>query len=136
MSIFVQRLDGTTSLHNFAPTVGMLRQVTGISSKLLAHGRILSDDAELHANTTLVEIGSLFGGKNKKTKKRVFKTPKHKPHRNKKIKLAVLKLYKLEKDNTVKRLKKACTNKKCGPACFMAQHKDRVTCGKCHTTLF
>ena len=41
--------------------------------------------------------------------------------------------YKLEGD-TLKRTKKHCP--KCGPGVFMAEHKDRVTCGKCGYTEF
>ena len=34
----------------------------------------------------------------------------------------------------LKRKKKLCP--KCGSGVFMAQHKDRTTCGKCHYTEF
>ncbi len=34
----------------------------------------------------------------------------------------------------VDRLRKTCP--KCGSGTFMAQHKDRSTCGKCHYTEF
>lgn len=41
--------------------------------------------------------------------------------------------YKLEGD-TLTRTKKHCP--KCGPGVFMAEHKDRVSCGKCGYTEF
>ncbi|KAL7720636.1 40S ribosomal protein S27a [Entamoeba marina] len=59
--------------------------------------------------------------------------PKHKKHVNKKVKLACLSHYQVTGEGKVERLRKTCTNPKCGVACFLAQHKDRLTCGKCHT---
>jgi small subunit ribosomal protein S27Ae len=44
----------------------------------------------------------------------------------------VHKMYKV--GEKAERLKKTCP--KCGPGMFMAQHKDRTTCGKCHYTEF
>ena len=38
------------------------------------------------------------------------------------------------KGNTLTRKKKACP--KCGPGVFLAEHKDRVACGKCGYTEF
>ena len=38
------------------------------------------------------------------------------------------------KGNTVVRKKKACP--KCGPGVFLAEHKDRVSCGNCGYTEF
>ena len=42
-------------------------------------------------------------------------------------------LYEVSGDS-VTRKRKTCP--KCGPAMFMAQHKDRQTCGKCGYTEF
>ncbi len=36
--------------------------------------------------------------------------------------------------NTLKRRLKSCP--KCGPGCFMAEHKDRSSCGRCLYTEF
>ena len=38
------------------------------------------------------------------------------------------------KDDKVERKKKSCP--KCGPGVFMAEHEDRVSCGKCGYTEF
>jgi ubiquitin-small subunit ribosomal protein S27Ae len=38
------------------------------------------------------------------------------------------------KGNTLVRKKKACP--KCGPGIFLAEHKDRVSCGNCGYTEF
>ena len=43
------------------------------------------------------------------------------------------KAYKVEGDKAV-RQRKSCP--KCGAGVFMAQHKDRIYCGRCHYTEF
>ncbi|MGD1835365.1 MAG: 30S ribosomal protein S27ae [Nitrososphaeraceae archaeon] len=45
----------------------------------------------------------------------------------------IYKFYKIEKES-VERTKKNCP--RCGNGVFMAQHKDRNTCGKCGFTEF
>jgi ubiquitin-small subunit ribosomal protein S27Ae len=47
--------------------------------------------------------------------------------------VAVYKFYKVE-DNKVMRIKRDCP--RCGRGVFMAEHKDRYTCGKCGYTEF
>ena len=73
-------------------------------------------------------------GGGKKHKKKTYTTPKKKDHVKKKVKLAVLKFYKVDSAGKVTALRRECTNPMCGPGTFMAQHKDRQYCGKCHTT--
>jgi len=51
----------------------------------------------------------------------------------KKTKAAKSKLYKLE-GNELKRLRPSCP--RCGPGIFMAEHKNRLACGKCGYTEF
>ena len=57
--------------------------------------------------------------------------PPH-PCRHKKVKLRVLKFYKVDDSGKVQRLRKVCPQ--CGPGIFMATHFNRVYCGKCHLT--
>lgn len=38
------------------------------------------------------------------------------------------------KGDSLKRLRKSCP--KCGDGCFLAEHKNRVSCGRCHYTEF
>jgi ubiquitin-small subunit ribosomal protein S27Ae len=45
----------------------------------------------------------------------------------------ISKFYKLS-DNKVERIKRECP--RCGKGVFMAEHKDRLTCGKCSYTEF
>ncbi len=54
------------------------------------------------------------------------------PRRHKKVKLRVLKFYKVDDSGKVQRLRKVCPQ--CGPGIFMATHFNRVYCGKCHLT--
>ncbi|MBW3023248.1 30S ribosomal protein S27ae [Candidatus Woesearchaeota archaeon] len=62
-------------------------------------------------------------GKQKKIReRRERKPPKKRPA------VAQHKLYKIEGDK-ITRLRKVCP--KCGPGVFLAEHKDRVSCGKC-----
>jgi ubiquitin-small subunit ribosomal protein S27Ae len=46
----------------------------------------------------------------------------------------VYRFYKIEKGNKVIRSKRDCP--RCGRGVFMAEHKDRFTCGKCGFTEF
>jgi len=55
-----------------------------------------------------------------------------KPHKNKPASKKY-KFYKVEGEN-VKRGKKFCP--RCGAGVFLAQHKDRMHCGKCNYTEF
>ena len=66
----------------------------------------------------------------KEVKKKIEKTGK-KPHKNKPASKKY-KHYKVEGDE-VKR-DKYCP--RCGPGTFLAKHKARVYCGKCHYTEF
>lgn len=91
------------------------------------------EDYGIMANATLAERLELLGGK-KKRKKKAFTTPKRKPHKHRKVKLAALRIYKVEGTDKVKKLRRECNT--CGVGTFMAKHKDRQTCGKCHATIF
>ena len=53
---------------------------------------------------------------------------------HKKVKLAILKLYKVDDAGKVERLRKECTSATCGAGVFLAHHFDRVYCGKCGAT--
>ena len=70
-------------------------------------------------------------GGGKKRKKKTYTKPKKIKHKYKNVKLAVLKYYKVDGDK-VERLRKSCPQEGCGPGILMAQHYDRLYCGKCH----
>ncbi|AFZ81596.1 ribosomal protein S27, putative [Theileria equi strain WA] len=74
----------------------------------------------------------LSGGA-KKRKKKQYTTPKKIKHKKKKVKLAVLKFYKVEGDKVV-RLLKECPSESCGSGVFMGSHHNRSYCGRCGLT--
>ena len=71
-------------------------------------------------------------GAGKKRKKKTYTKPKKIKHKHKKVKLGVLKFYKVDGNDKVQRLRKECP--KCGAGVFMAMHNDRYYCGKCTLT--
>jgi ubiquitin-small subunit ribosomal protein S27Ae len=48
--------------------------------------------------------------------------------------VSVYKFYKVEGEGKIARMKKDCP--RCGRGVFMAEHKDRYSCGKCGFTEF
>jgi len=74
----------------------------------------------------------LLGG-GKKRKKKTYTKPKKIKAKHKKVKLAVLKYYKVDQSSgKVTRLRKECPQ--CGAGIFMAMHFNRHYCGKCGLT--
>jgi len=61
------------------------------------------------------------------------KARKERKEKKPKANVQVWKLYKVE-DTTLTRLKKECP--RCGKGYFMAEHKDRMSCGNCGYTTF
>ena len=79
--------------------------------------------------STIQLVFRLLGGA-KKRKKKVYTTPKKIKHKRKKVKMAVLKYYKVDGDGKIQRLRRECPAPTCGAGVFMATHKDRQYCGK------
>ncbi|MHC1636249.1 MAG: 30S ribosomal protein S27ae [Candidatus Methanospirareceae archaeon] len=48
--------------------------------------------------------------------------------------MSVHKFYELTEDGRIKRKRRTCP--RCGAGVFLAEHKDRYTCGKCYYTEF
>jgi len=97
-------------------------------TKILSEDGLLLSDYDVKAEST-VNVDLLLLGGAKKKKKKVFTKPKKKKHAHKKRKLAILNYYRIDKDGKINRIKLEC--EKCGASTFMADHKDRHTCGKC-----
>lgn len=87
----------------------------------------MKQDTSLYVNLDLLGAG-------KKRKKKQYSTPKKIKHKKKKVKLAVLKYYKVDANDKVSRLRKECPSKSCGAGVFMAKHSDRTYCGRCGMT--
>jgi len=83
--------------------------------------------------STIHVVPTLPGGA-KKRKKKNYTTPKKNKHKKKKVKLSVLKYYKVDENGKITRLRRECPNKDCGAGVFMAGHFDRQYCGKCCLT--
>jgi small subunit ribosomal protein S27Ae len=96
--------------------------------KRLESGKCLID-YELSEESTLYLVIALDGGAKGKKKKKDVKKGKKK-HKKKKVKLAILKYFKVEGSKVVL-LRQPC--KVCPAGTFVADHKDRLYCGRCHS---
>ena len=101
---------------------------------LLYNGSVLSSEQSLSSfgvkdQSEIALVISLEGGAKGKKKKKDTKKGKKK-HQKKKVPLQALKYYKVEGDKIV-RLKQMC--KVCPPGTYIAEHEDRLYCGRCHT---
>ena len=94
--------------------------------KILCNGKLASD-SNLSENVQL--IVSLEGGAKGKKKKQATKKVKKK-HVHKKEKLRILKCYKVDGEKVV-RLRRMC--EVCPPGTFLAEHEDRLYCGRCRS---
>merc|ERR1719215_1829123 len=95
-------------------------EATGLpvaEQRLAFGGRSLADAEILGAECGLTDEASVFvnlelAGGGKKRKKKTYTKPK-------KVKLAVLKFYKVDSNDKVTRLRRECPHELCGPGVFM-----------------
>mmetsp|Transcript_93886 Transcript_93886/g.114993 ORF Transcript_93886/g.114993 Transcript_93886/m.114993 type:complete len:154 (+) Transcript_93886:51-512(+) len=146
MRLFIRGLAGQTrplEVPSDATVVALQQALAqeGLFQKeqsLVFGGRSLSDEEVLlecgitEESTVFVTSGLDGGGK--KRKKKTYTKPKKIKHKRKKVKLAVLKFYKVDSNDKVTRLRRECPQEQCGPGVFMAMHFNRYYCGKCFLT--
>merc|ERR1712037_486226 len=138
MHIFVKTLTGKSLSLNVEPTSeiseinNQIETLMGVPSEeqiLISNGERLTGnliDSGLTEESQIYMVVDIEGGKKKEKKKVVAK--KKKKHVHKKVKLAVLKYYKVDGDKVV-RLKQQ-TNY----GTFLADHANRLYCGRTHVT--
>merc|ERR1712032_908293 len=138
MHIFVKTLTGKSLSLNVEPTSeiseinNQIETLMGVPSEeqiLISNGERLTGnliDSGLTEESQIYMVVDIEGKKKKKKKKVVAK--KKKKHVHKKVKLAVLKYYKVDGDKVV-RLKQQ-TNY----GTFLADHANRLYCGRTHVT--
>merc|ERR1739849_66389 len=133
MQIFVQGEAVQALQGNQTTTVAELQTMVAEAGNMIANGAILNNaeatlaDYGIQEEATIQIVHPVLGG-GRKRKKKVYTTPK-------KIKLATLKLYKVDDVGKLERKRKDCPQETCGAGIFFSNHKDRQYCGRCGLTI-
>uniref|UniRef100_A0A7S2IKE7 Ubiquitin-like domain-containing protein n=1 Tax=Alexandrium andersonii TaxID=327968 RepID=A0A7S2IKE7_9DINO len=135
---FPVAVDGGADVAHLQQEIAAAGGVPEDEQRLIFGGQSLPagaqlEDCGLEDESTVFLSLELSGGV-KKRKKKTYTKPKKIKHKRKKVKLAVLKFYKVDSNDKVSRLRRECPHELCGPGVFMAMHFNRYYCGKCHLT--
>ena len=140
MQIFVKTLTGATLTMN----VDQADNISSIKNKIQEQEGIPADQivlisglSQLEDEMTFAESGlvneatitmtlRLCGGKKKK-KKRVYTKPKKIPHKHENIRMRVLNYFEVDNNGKIEKLKQESPEQ---AGCYLADHKDRMHCGK------
>merc|ERR1740121_3005263 len=134
----------TASMSGFVTSSSFSSRIEAARGSPIGEERLFYGGRSLHGEERLSSCGlsqestvflspELAGGA-KKRKKKTYTKPKKIKHKRKKVKLAVLKFYKVDSNDKVTRLRRESPHEICGPGVFMAMHFNRYYCGKCHLT--
>merc|ERR1712178_566355 len=140
MQIFVQGESLEAVQVTPETTIGQLETMITETGRLMANGTVLDnaaatlEDFGIQAESTIQIVAPVLGG-GRKGKKKVYTTPKKIKHKRTKVKLATLKLYKVDDVGKLERKRKECPQEQCGAGIFFSNHKDRQYCGKCGLTI-
>merc|ERR1711981_328785 len=121
-------------------TIAQLQTMVAEQGRLMANGVNLDntdatlEDFGIQAEATIQIVAPVLGG-GRKRKKKVYTPPKKIKHKRTKVKLATLKLYKVDDVGKLERKRKECPQEMCGAGIFLSNHKDRQYCGKCGLTI-
>ena len=140
MQIFVKTLTGATLTMN----VDRSDDISSIKNKIFEKEGIPADQivlisglSQLEDEMTIAEYGleneatitmtlRLCGGKKKK-KKKVYTKPKKIPHKHENIRMRILSYFNIDKNGKIEKLKQESPEQ---AGCYLADHKDRMHCGK------
>merc|ERR1712178_76407 len=120
--------------------IGELQNLVAEEGNMIANGAILNNaeatlaDYGIQEEATIQIVHPVLGG-GRKRKKKVYTTPKKIKHKRVKVKLATLKLYKVDDVGKLERKRKECPHESCGAGIFFSNHKDRQYCGRCGLTI-
>ncbi|KAI8078090.1 ribosomal protein S27a-domain-containing protein [Gilbertella persicaria] len=133
MQVFVKSLQGNTlaldvsTNSSVAAVKAMIQEREGlpVDAQLLSFAGKPLVDGELAlygiANNNTLNLNAELLGGGKKRKKKTYTTPRRSSTS-------------VDESGKVTRLRRECPNATCGAGVFMAKHKDRQYCGKCHLT--
>merc|ERR1712035_133820 len=140
MQIFVQGEAVQALQVEQTTTIAELQNLVAEEGNIIANGAILNNaeatlaDYGIQEEATIQIVHPVLGG-GRKRKKKVYTTPKKIKHKRVKVKLATLKLYKVDDVGKLERKRKECPHESCGAGIFFSNHKDRQYCGRCGLTI-